>query len=100
MKTSAFFLLATALFAQPADPGAILDSARSAALRYSKTLPNFTCTESIRRFDDWSDRGAWTPVDKLTVEVTYSGEHEDYRLVAHNGKPTGLTIESVSGTLT
>src|SRR5262245_59624633 len=53
-------LLATSLRAQQPDTTAILQSARTAALTYSKSLPNFTCTESISRFDDWSDRGAWT----------------------------------------
>jgi hypothetical protein len=100
MKISALLLLAAALRAQQPDTTAILESARIAAFSYSKNLPNFTCTESISRFDDWSDRGIWTPDDKLTVEVSYSGEREDYRLVARNGKPTGLTLEAVSGSLT
>jgi hypothetical protein len=93
-------LLLAAASAQAPDTAAILQSARTAALTYSKSLPNFTCTESISRFDDWSDRGAWTPVDKLTVEVSYSGEREDYRLVARDGKPTDQTLEAVSGSLT
>jgi hypothetical protein len=100
MRSSAFILLAAALHAQPPGTEAVLDSARTVALNYSKGLPNFTCTEVVSRFDDWSDRGAWTVVDKLTVELSFSGEREDYRLIARNGKPTNLTLEAVSGTVT
>lgn len=100
MKSSVLILLAAALHAQPPDTEAILESARTVALNYSKGLPNFTCTEVVSRYDDWSDRGAWTPVDKLTVDVSFSGEREDYRLKARNGKPTDLTLEAVSGVLT
>jgi hypothetical protein len=86
--------------AQRPDPGVILDSARRVAMSYSRSLPNFTCTEAISRFDDFSDRGAWVAVDKLTVEVSFSGDHEDYRLIARNGKPTELTLDAVAGTIT
>ena len=89
-------LLATALFGQEG----VVDTARRWALNYSHGLPNFTCTEAVNRFDDIGDRGAWVPVDRLTVQVTFSGEREDYKLTARNGKPTDLTLDAVSGTLT
>jgi hypothetical protein len=87
-------------WAQSPDTAAILDSARRVALSYSRSLPNFTCTEIISRYDDWSGRSTWTVVDKLTLEVSFSGEREDYRLIARNGRPTDLTLEAVSGVFT
>jgi hypothetical protein len=89
-------LLASAATAQD---GA-LDAARRGALSYSHSLPNFVCSEAISRYNDYTDRGAWVTVDRLTVQVTFSGEREDYKLMARNGRPTDLTLEEVSGTLT
>jgi hypothetical protein len=91
--------LVSAAWGQTPDTTVILEKARDVALNYSKNLPNFTCNEIISRYDDYTGRSAWTAVDKLTLEVRFSGR-EDYRLIARNGKPTEMTLEEISGTLT
>jgi hypothetical protein len=98
----ALVLLAAALFAQAleGDPAAILNLARANALNYSRSLPDFTCTELISRYDNGGGPGPWTAVDKLTMEVSFSGQREDYRLVARNGRPADRALEDVSGALT
>jgi hypothetical protein len=100
--TRAVVLLAFAAcaVAQPPNQSAIIESARTVALNYSKSLPNFLCTESIGRYDDYSDNGKWIPADQLTVEVTFNGKGENYRLVARNARPTELPLSAVAGTLT
>jgi hypothetical protein len=92
--------LAASAFAQPPNQSAIIESARAVAVNYSRNLPNFLCTESIERYDDYSDNGKWIPADQLTVEVTFNGKGENYRLVARNGRPTELPLSAVAGTLT
>jgi hypothetical protein len=99
-STLCFLAAASIAWAQTPDTASILESARQVALNYSRNLPNFTCNEVISRYNDSGDRVAWVMLDKLTVEVSFSGQREDYKLTARNGKPTDLTLEDVAGTLT
>jgi hypothetical protein len=99
-RTMVMLALASAALAQPPNQSAIVESARAFALNYSKNLPNFLCTESIARYDDYSDNGKWIPSDQLTVEVSFNGKGENYRLVARNGKPTDMPLSAIAGTFT
>jgi len=96
------FVLAATLFAQQQqlEPGAILERARQTALNYSRNLPNFLCTEEIARYDDVLSTGKWTGVDRLTIEVRFSGQVEDYKLTARNGHATTASMDEVSGAFT
>jgi len=93
-------VLVSAASAQPPDQSAILDAARKTALNYTLSLPNFLCTESIARYDDITDNGKWAPLDQLTMEVSFNGKGENYRLLARNGRPTEMRLSEVAGTLT
>ena len=92
------------LFNTPPQPSAeetqqAIEQARAAALRYHDGLPDFLCTETVRRYRDPKGKEAWRPVDVLTIAVTYSTKGENYRLVAINGKPSKRTLEEVGGSL-
>ena len=77
----------------------LLESAREAALRYSDSLPDFICTEVVRRTQDPQGNGRWRSVDMLTIKLSYFGHKEDYKLMLVNGKPTALDYLHAGGAL-
>ena len=93
-----FAVFAHAQTALTRDQSELLDSARNLALQYSRSLPNFLCTETVRRSEDQFGGGRWRLIDTLKIKVTYSGR-EDYQLVTRNGVATGLDYSSVGGAI-
>ena len=80
----------------------LLEQAREAALQYSASLPDFLCTEVVRRMDAQGrrrlrDLETLTVKDTLTVKLSYFGHREDYKLIEIDGKPTSLEYEFVAG---
>jgi hypothetical protein len=72
----------------------ILDTTRETALGYNDALPDFICTEKVQR----SQRIAtFTTTDELSIQVTYFGHRENYRLIAINGTRSEQAIESLEG---
>jgi hypothetical protein len=74
-----------------------VEAARRKALAYTANLPDFICTETVRRYESATGRGNWALKDSLTLQLTYFGQREDYKLTAMNGRNTGLTYEQLSG---
>jgi hypothetical protein len=72
-----------------------LDTAREIALHYSSKLPDFICTENMERVD----RSSPTSIiaDRLTIQLSYSGQKESYKLLTMNGNKTDQTLESLEG---
>lgn len=79
----------------------ILQSAAASAISYSAGLPDFICTELVRRYEDLGGTGKWKPRDVLQVKLTYFGHREEYKLVAINNHPTTRDYDflSVGGAL-
>lgn len=90
----------------------LIEKSREKALAYTRSLPDFVCTEAISRYSyskTQTSRGPirmggaipygikWTPTDKLTVKLSYFEQREDHRLVLVNGKPTDQKYESLAG---
>jgi hypothetical protein len=69
-------------------------------LAYSQKLPDFLCTQTIRRSVRWPETGMWAPMDTLTVQVTYFRQKESYKLLAHNGRATNQSYAAVAGAVT
>jgi hypothetical protein len=69
--------------------------AREAALEYSRSLPDFICTQLVRRYDDAS--GSWRLKDTLEVKLTYFEQKEDYQLLTVNGRASMREYETVGG---
>lgn len=67
------------------------------ALNYTASLPNFICTQVIRRYTDRRWEGTWDPHDVLTVRLTYFENRENYQLLLVNGKSTRESYKSVGG---
>jgi len=87
--------------AQQLEPeqASLLEQAREAALQYSASLPDFLCTEVVRRAHDPRGDGRWQNLDTLTVKLSYFDHREEYKLMEIDGKPTLLEYESVLGTV-
>jgi hypothetical protein len=85
--------------AQQLEPeqASLLKQAREAALQYSASLPDFLCTEVVRRSEDEDSGGRWRKLDTLTVKLSYFGHREDYKLMEIDGKPTLLEYEHIAG---
>ena len=76
---------------------ALLEKARTVALQYSKSLPDFICTQFVRRVQDEYGTNRWIPIDRLTIKVSYSGR-EEYQLMLRDGQPVeNPDLRSVGG---
>lgn len=110
LKPVAIGLLAWAALAAPqptpeAEAAAVLERGRKAALEYVHSLPDFVCTEVIRRYAAPNDRSAglrfedWRLNDTLTVQLGYFEGKEQHKLTLIDGNPADQTYESVGGSV-
>jgi hypothetical protein len=91
-------------FPAPAPPSAsdqayALEEAARNSLSYAATLPDFICTESVRRYEDLKlrEKQNWNLKDTLTLQLSYFSHVEDYKLVAVNGKRTVQSYDDIGG---
>ena len=89
-------------FASPPEPSpqeqaSIIAEAGKIALDYSRRLPDFICTEVIHRYMDPSGKDAWKLRDTLTVDLSFFKQHEKYKLLMINNRPTDKSFESAGG---
>lgn len=80
-----------------AEQGKVLDEAREYALQYSKSLPNFICTQVTRRYVDPAGLEFWQQQDVLTAKLSYFEQKEDYKVVLVNNHYVDTTMERVGG---
>jgi len=74
-----------------------LETARQNALAFTMSLPEFTCSEAIRRFRTNTGTGVWRETDLLVAQLTYSGGKEDYQLVSIDNRPARQPLQTVAG---
>ncbi len=89
------------------EQGAILDEVRQYALNYSKTLPDFICTQVTRRYaapmpgtryGGPPDRQpSWQSLDTLTIKLSYFEQKEDYKLILVNNNVTNQDFRTIGG---
>ncbi len=108
----ALLLALPALAQRPAagDADAILERGREKALAYTKSLPDFVCTEVIQRYklsqapvffsapgrvSAASGPPSWASIDKLTVRLSFFQQKEDHKLELVNDLPTTLQYDSL-----
>jgi hypothetical protein len=89
-------------FASPPEPSpqeqaSIIAQARKIALDYSSSLPDFICTEVIRRYLDPKAKESWKLQDTLTVDLSFFKQHEEYKLLAINNHQTHKSYDSAGG---
>jgi hypothetical protein len=66
-----------------------VERTRAVAADYGKLMPDFICTQTIRRYTRLTLPKRWIPADVLTVNLRYAGQTEDRQLVRRNGRPAG-----------
>jgi hypothetical protein len=95
-------LAALACAQQPSaqETAAAVELSRKVALEYGKSLPDFMCTQLVRRYQDMTHRSLWRAVDLLTIRLSYYEHNEDHKLVLVDGKPTEQTYSALQGTIT
>ncbi len=81
----------------PEEQHKIIEDTRDYALNYTKTLPDFICTQVTRRFYDPSGLEFWQSSDTLTTRVSYFEQKEDYKLIMINNRMTDQSYDSVGG---
>jgi len=92
------------------EQAAIIDEVREYALNYSKTLPDFICTQVVRRYaaPHPGTRGGgppggdpiWYLQDTLTNKLSYFEQKEDYKLILINNNVTTQDYKSLGGATT
>jgi hypothetical protein len=90
------------------EQAAIIDDVREYALNYSKTLPDYICTQVTRRYAAPVPGGryggragsdpSWQLQDTLTIRLSYFEQKEDYKLVLVNNSVTQQDYRKVGGT--
>jgi hypothetical protein len=81
----------------PSPEEKIIEKAREVALEYTANLPNFICTETIRRSQLPRRSQKWKLLDTLAVDVAFSDQGERYKLLTINGKPTSKHLREIGG---
>jgi hypothetical protein len=81
----------------PSEQTQIIEKAREVALQYTANLPNFICTETIRRSQLPRRSQTWKPLDTIAVDVAFSDKGERYNLLTINGKPTKKSFKEIGG---
>src|SRR5579884_1580864 len=92
------------------EQAAIISEVRDYALNYSKSLPDFICTQVTRRYaapaPGTKYGGAagsdptWYLQDTLTVKLSYFDQKEDYKLILVNNSMTNQDYKSLGGATT
>jgi len=76
---------------------AMLSQARQTALAYATSLPDFLCTEVVRRFI--GEGSNWSLKDTLHLKLTYFEHREEYKLLTINGHATQKSYEDAGGSI-
>jgi hypothetical protein len=82
---------------EPAEQKRILADATDYAANHERSLPDFICTQTTRRFLDYSGREEWRPVDIIVERLTYFEHQEDYKVLEINGLPSALAHDQLGG---
>jgi hypothetical protein len=80
-----------------AEQGRILGQVREYALDYSKSLPNFICTQVTRRYVDPSGLEFWQQQDVITAKLSFFEQKEDYKVVLINNRYVDTNMDRLGG---
>ena len=88
----------------------VIDEVREYALNYSKTLPDFICTQVTRRYaapapgtkygGAYGSDPRWQSLDTLTIKLSYFEQKEDYKLILVNNTMTTQDYGTLGGSTT
>jgi hypothetical protein len=75
----------------------VLADATEYAIHHEQNLPNFICTQTTRRFGDFTGRESWRPIDIIVERLTYFEHKEDYKVMQVNGLASNLGHNQLQG---
>lgn len=75
----------------------VLAAVREYALEYSKSLPNFICTQVTRRYVDPAGLEFWQAQDVVTAKLSYFEQKEDYKVVLVNNRYVDTSMDRIGG---
>ena len=75
---------------------AVLDDARENALNLERSLPDFVCIQTTRRFQRVKGR-TWQPIDVIVERLTYFDHCERYKVLTMNGQPSKIAHQQLGG---
>lgn len=80
----------------------ILADATDYAFNHERSLPNFLCIQTTRRFQDrlgpdFQGHEEWRPIDIIVERLAYFEHHEDYKVIEINGIPSSLAHNQLGG---
>jgi hypothetical protein len=81
----------------PAEQQRIIEQVREYALHYTRSLPDFICTQVTRRYVDPTGLEFWSQQDVITARLTYFEQREDYKVILINNRPTNLDYDRLEG---
>ncbi|HTC87145.1 MAG TPA: hypothetical protein VK686_02535 [Bryobacteraceae bacterium] len=86
----------------PAQQKKILADATDYAFNHERSLPNFLCIQTTRRFQDYQSPGSqsddnWRPLDIIVERLAYFEHHEDYKVMEINGAPSTVPHDKLGG---
>jgi hypothetical protein len=74
----------------------VLGDAREHALNLERSLPDFICIQTTRRFERVNGR-AWQPIDVIVERLTYFDHRELYKVLTMNGQPSRISHQQLGG---
>jgi hypothetical protein len=74
----------------------VLSDAGEYAINHEANLPNFECTQTTRRFEDFNNSG-WRPIDRIVERLTYFDHREVYKVMTLNGQPASIAHDQLRG---
>jgi len=83
----------------PEEQQAVISEIREYAMHYSESLPDFICTEVMRRYIDRKNQDDFHPIDTLMAHLTYFDQKEDYHLTMVNNHYVDTSYQSVGGAM-
>jgi len=78
----------------------VLEAATEYAMNYVKSLPDFICSQVTRRYADPTGRESWIKQDEILERLSYFEQHEDYKVVMVNNRPTDIAHDKLGGSAT
>jgi hypothetical protein len=81
----------------PSENAILIEAVREMAVQYTANLPNFICTETVRRQELPKNSRSWKAVDRLVLEVTFADGVDVPRVVSINDKSTTKKLNEVGG---
>jgi hypothetical protein len=81
----------------PAEQQRIIEQVREYALHYTRSLPDFICTQVTRRYVDPTGLEFWSQQDVITARLTYFEQREDYKVILINNRPANVDYDRLEG---